>query len=46
MCTLTDSRQIEEQKVAVTQYLDTKFGRGYDEINYDTWLITYLTRLP
>jgi hypothetical protein len=27
---------IEEQKTAVSEYLDKRFGRWYDDISYDT----------
>jgi hypothetical protein len=27
---------IEEQKTAITEYLDKTFGRWYDDIRYDT----------
>ena len=30
---------IEEQKTAISEYLDKTFGRWYDDIWYDTWLM-------
>ena len=34
---------IEEQKTAVSEYLDKTFGRLYDDINYDTRpIITFI----
>jgi hypothetical protein len=33
-------KHIEEQKTAVSEYLDKGFGRWNDDILYDTWLIS------